>query len=137
MDYTSLIYKDTDGNYTGIIPDVNYVSSYGNTLKQCVKMLTEALELMIEDIKPTVLHTKEYYTKDILKRMDIPLNATTQLISYKPTALERVTITMRKNNKRIIDDYAKAHHLSRSAFLEQSALQVAMANLKIREFQKI
>jgi len=127
MDYTSLIYKDTNGNYTGTIPDVNYVSSYGNTFKQCVKMLTEALELMLEDIKPTVLHTPEYYTEDVLKEMDIPIDATIQLISYKPTKLERVTITMRKNNKKIIDAYAKSHHLSRSAFLEQSALQVATA----------
>jgi len=127
MKYTSLIYKDTDGNYTGVIPDVNYVSSYGSTFKECVKMLTEALELMLEDIKPTVLHTVEYYTSDILKEMEIPINATIQLIDYEPAKLERVTITMRRNNKRIIDDYAKSHHISRSAFLEQSALQVAMA----------
>jgi predicted RNase H-like HicB family nuclease len=128
MDYTSLIYKDTNGNYTGIIPDVNYVSSYGSTFKQCVKMLTEALELMLEDVKPTVLHSVEYYTKDVLKEMDIPTNAIPQLISYAPNKTEQITITMKRKSKRIIDAYAKTHQISRSAFLEQSALQVAIAN---------
>ena len=127
MNFIAFIYKDTDNNYTGVIPDVNFVSSFGKTKDECKKKLNEALGLMLEDIEPTTIHTAAYFTKDVLKEMDIPLNSDFVNMTFRKKTTERVTITMRVTNKNIIDDYVKTHNLSRSAFLEQSALAVATA----------
>ncbi|RLA70525.1 MAG: hypothetical protein DRG24_06790 [Epsilonproteobacteria bacterium] len=68
-----------------------------------------------------------YFTKDILDQLNIPHAAIPQVIEYAPPAKKRVTVNFHVESLKIIDNYAKSHHLTRSAFLEASALSVANA----------
>jgi len=130
MKYIAFLYKDnpTDEAYNIIIPDVPGAYSCGYSFLEAVDMAKEALELALEDVKEKPkAHDLEYFTKEKLKKFDIPANAIPQAIEYKEEKYKKVTISLRKEALKIIDNYTKQKHISRSAFLEQSALKYATA----------
>jgi len=130
MKYIAFLYKDkpTDEAYNVIFPDVQGAYTCGYSFNEAVDMAKEVLDFALEDVKEKPIPNElEYFTSDILKKLDLPSSAIPQAIEYKEEKFKKVTISMNKEALRIIDNYTKSHHISRSAFLEQSALRVATA----------
>ena len=130
MKYIAFLYKDdpSDEAYNVIFPDVQGAYTCGYSFNEAVDMAKEVLDFALEDVKDKPkANVLEYFTADILKKLDIPNNAIPQVIEYKEEKFKKVTISMKKEALKIIDNYTKLHHISRSAFLEQSALRVATA----------
>lgn len=135
MKYIAFLYQDEndkDGSYNVIVPDVNGAFSYGEDFMHAVDMAKEVLEFALEEYeKPPVANKLAYFTNDVLDKFDIPYTAIPQVIEYAPPAKKRVTVNFNVENLKIIDHYAKSHHLTRSAFLEESALSIAKAQLSV------
>lgn len=137
--YIAFLYKDSeiDKKYEGIntgfnvvIPDVEGAFTCGDDIEHSIKMAKDVLKFSLEDlVKEPKANDINYFTDDKLKELDIPLTAISKMIEVK-VRQEKKTISVKLSlkAKEIIDDYVKAHHMTRSDFLERSALQVAMAN---------
>jgi predicted RNase H-like HicB family nuclease len=123
-------YIDNNTGYNVIIPDIKDAYTCGDDIKHSLLMAKDISKLLLEDclIIPKS-HTIDYFTNEKLKEFNIPVTAKPYSfeINYKERK-EQVTVKLTINAKKIIDEYAKLHNLTRSAFLEQSALQVAMNN---------
>ena len=123
-------YKDLNTGYNVVIPDVEGAYTCGDDIEHSIKMAKDILRFSLEDlvIYPKA-HDIDYFTKDKLKELNIPPTAIHRLIEVKIKP-EKTTVTVKLSigAKKIIDEYIKTHHISRSAFLEQSALKVAIAN---------
>ena len=136
MEYISFLYKDSDIGYEGkdngynvIIPDVDGGYTCGNDFIHSVKMAKEVLELCLEDVASLPkANTMEYFTAEKLEEFDIPQNAIPQVVEYLVPEKKRITVNLNISALKIIDTFMKSHNMkNRSAFLEQSALKVAMA----------
>ena len=130
MKYIAFLYKDKPTNeaYNVIFPDVQGGYTCGYDFNEAVDMAKEVLYFALEDIKDKpIANTLEYFTSHRLQELDIPLSAIPQAVEYKEEKFKKVTISMKKEALKIIDNYTKLHHISRSAFLEQSALRIATA----------
>lgn len=137
--YIAFLYKDSeidkkyDGINTGfnvVIPDVEGAFTCGDDIEHSIKMAKDVLKFSLEDyIEYPKANGQTYFTDDKLKELDIPLSAISKIIevNFKPEK-KPVTVKLSLKGKEIIDSYVKAHNMTRSAFLERSALQVAMAN---------
>jgi predicted RNase H-like HicB family nuclease len=110
MKYIAFIYKDNDSNdYVAVVPDLNFVSSFGSTFNEAVKMIKEAAMLYVEDID----ELPEPRKLDELLSLDdelIPKNATPKKIDVSNQKTKRVNITLRedvlkKMQKRVLEDY--------------------------------
>ncbi len=128
MKYIAFLYQDKDAKdsaYNVIIPDVDGAYSYGDDFIHAVDMAKEVLEFALEEYsKHPVAHKLDYFTKDRLAKLDIPATAIPQVIEYTPLLKKRVTVNFNIDSLKIIDNYVKSHHLTRSSFLEESALKV-------------
>lgn len=133
--YISFMYKDVEidkNNNTGynvVIPDIEGAYTCGDDLLHSIKMAKDVVNLILEDVlELPKAHSLDYFTKDKLKELDIPITAVSQEIEFKEKTKKKQTITINISieGKKIIDDYAKSHNISRSRFLENSALKVAM-----------
>jgi predicted RNase H-like HicB family nuclease len=136
MEYISFLYKDSDmghedkdNGYNVIIPDIDGGYTCGYDFIHSVKMAKEVLELCLEDIIDLPkANTMEYFTAEKLEQLDIPQNAIPQVIEYSVPEKKRITVNLNLSSLNIIDTFMKSNNMkNRSAFLEQSALKVAMA----------
>jgi len=130
MKYIAFLYQDENSEAYNInIPDLDGAYSYGDDFEHSVTMAKELLEISIDepDNLP-VANSLKYFTADKLQELDIPTNAIPQVVEYLVPQKKRITVNLNLSALNIIDNFMKSHNMrNRSAFLEQSALKVAMA----------
>jgi len=110
MEYIAFIYKDNDSNdYIAVVPDLNFVSSFGPTFNEALKMIKEAAMLYVEDIdelpKPRKLNELLALDDEL-----IPKNATPKKIDINNKKSKRINITIRedvlkKMQERVLEEF--------------------------------
>ncbi|MDP1832542.1 MAG: type II toxin-antitoxin system HicB family antitoxin [Geothrix sp.] len=125
--YLAFIHKDSHSDYTVTFPDFQGCLTAGGSLDEAKDMAREALPFHIQGLLedgeaiPDPMKLESALESDAMNR-----NAVAFLVDVpydEPTV--RANITMPKGILDRVDRYAKAHGLSRSAFLAQAA-QAAM-----------
>jgi len=123
--YIAFIHKDHDCDYTVTFPDFPGCLTAGETLDEAKDMAREALPFHIEGLLedgspvPTPMDLDAAIQADPLNR-----EAVAFLLEVPwEDPIVRANITLPRGLLERIDRYAKAHHLSRSAFLTQAAQQ--------------
>ncbi len=121
MEYIAFIHKEED-DYVAVVPDLNFISSYGDTFIDVVHYIVEASELYCEDLKTL----PKASTLEILmnsKDIEIEKNATPQLINIKVEKLKRINVMMRRDIIEILPERLVEFNGNRSAYLQNLVIQ--------------
>jgi len=115
MEYIAFIHKEGD-DYVAVVPDLNFVSSYGSTFKEAVHNIIEASELYCEDLKalPKALNLEELMEGDT----EIETGAMPQLINVKVEKLKRINVMMRTDILEVLPERLVEFNGNRSAYLQ-------------------
>lgn len=121
MEYIAFINKENN-DYVAVVPDLNFVSSYGSTFKEVVHNIIEASELYCEDLKTL---PKSSSLEELTNRDDIELekNAMPQLINVKVEKLKRLNIMMRSDIVDVLPERLVEFNGNRSAYLQNLVIQ--------------
>ncbi len=125
MIYPVIIHKDPDSSYGVTVPDIPGCFSAGDNFEDAITQAREAITghvgLLLEDGQAVP------QTHDIEHYADNPdyADGTWALVEVDLSGLgsppKRINIMMPENLIKSIDQYSKAHNLSRSGFLAQAA----------------
>ncbi len=121
--YLAFIHKDPDSDYTVTFPDFSGCITAGATLDEARDMAREALPFHIEGMLadggqlPDPMSLEQALAADPMGRDTVAFLIDVAI----DDPIVRANITMPKGILERIDRYAKAHGLSRSAFLTQAA----------------
>lgn len=119
MEYIAFIHKESD-DYVAVVPDLNFVSSYGSSFVEVVHNIKEASELFCEDLenlpKPSSL-------ENLLELEDIEKNAIPQLIDVKVEKLKRINVIMRTDILESLRERLVEFNGNRSAYLQNLVLK--------------
>lgn len=114
MEYIAFIHKEAD-QFVAVIPDLNYVSSFGDGFVEAVHNIKEAAELYCEDLallpKPSTLN--HLITQNNELKSSIP-----QLIDIRIEKLKRINITMRSDIIELLPRRLAEFNGNRSAYLQ-------------------
>ncbi|MFA6760266.1 MAG: type II toxin-antitoxin system HicB family antitoxin [Sulfuricurvum sp.] len=123
MKYIAFIYPDESGDgFNATIPDLEGCFSCGDTFEQTVEMIKEAGELYCEDLKtiPKASSLKELLAN---KELDIPSNATPQVVDLKVEKLARINIMIKSDILEAIPQRLAEFNGNRSAYLQNLVIQ--------------
>ncbi|MGA2081198.1 MAG: type II toxin-antitoxin system HicB family antitoxin [Holophaga sp.] len=123
--YIAILHKDANSDYGVSFPDFPGCITAGSTLEEAKEMAREALPFHIEGMKADGLAIPDPMSLDDAARHEFAEGAQAFFLVEIPwdDPVVRANITISKGILDRIDRYAKAHHLSRSAFLAQAAQQ--------------
>jgi predicted RNase H-like HicB family nuclease len=121
MDYIAIIHKDADSDFSVSFPDFPGCITAGRTRDEAKDMapaaLTGHIEVMHEAGEPI---PDRFPLDEVMSRPDF-LDGAAFLVSVKePGKIVRANITLTEQELREIDRHARAHGLTRSAFLVKS-----------------
>lgn len=125
--YIALLRKENDSDFGVDFPDFPGCITAGQTLEEAHRMASEALKFhikgMVEDGDPIPAPSS------LDEIMEDPANTGTVpfLVTVPDTRSKRINITMPESQLEAIDDYARRHKMSRSAFLLDAAKRVIAA----------
>lgn len=119
MEYIAFIHKEND-DYIAVVPDLNYVSSYGTTFIEAIHNIVEASELYCEDLKSL---PKPSNLEELEKSEDLEPDAIPQLINVKVEKLKRINVMMRTDIIDILPERLVEFNGNRSAYLQKLVIQ--------------
>jgi len=114
MEYIAFIHKE-DNDYVAVVPDLNFVSSYGSNFVEVIHNIKEASELYCEDLESL---PKTSSLDDLLKLDDIEKDAIPQLIDVKVEKLKRINVMMRSDIINVLPQRLVEFNGNRSAYLQ-------------------
>jgi len=121
MEYIAFIHKENN-DFVAVVPDLNFVSSYGETFVEVVHNIVEAGELYCEDLKvlpkPSTLEDLKNKHKN-----DLAPNAMPQLLNIKVEKLKRINVMMRSDIIEILPERLVEFNGNRSAYLQNLVIQ--------------
>ncbi len=120
MKYIAFLYiYEGDSDYTAVVPDLQGCLSSGETYEQACDMIQDAAELWLKDEKFPKSHPYSYFTDDVRKSLDIPLDALTHIVDVKQDRNVRVNIMMSSKLLEAADKRADSdYNGNRSAYLQ-------------------
>lgn len=121
--YLAFIHKDEESDYTVTFPDFPGCITAGGTLDEARDMAREALPFHVEGlVQDGILIPNPMSLEQALETDPMGRDAVAFLVDVPfEDPIIRANITVPKGILERIDRYAKAHGLSRSAFLAQAA----------------
>lgn len=124
MDYIAIIHKEADSDFGVSFPDFPGCITAGRTLDEAKDMALEALTGHIEVMRETGESVPDPSTLDeVMSNPDFQ-DGVAFLVSVKePGKTVRVNITPTEQELHEIDQHARAHGMTRSAFLAKSGLK--------------
>lgn len=114
MEYLAFIHKEDD-DYVAVVPDLNFVSSYGDDFIEVVHNIKEASELYCEDLE---LLPKASSLESLLKLDEIKKDAIPQLIDIKVEKLKQINVMMRSDIINLLPQRLVEFQGNRSAYLQ-------------------
>jgi predicted RNase H-like HicB family nuclease len=125
-DYIALIHKDEGSDFGVSFPDFPGCVTAGSTLDEARALAVEALAFHIEGMIEERLDIPDPSTLEAVMKRRANREGVVVLVSPPQQAVktERVNITVPEATLRAIDQYAKKHGFSRSAFLVNAAKRV-------------
>ena len=126
--YIAVLHKDEHSDFGVSFPDFPGCITAGSTFEEAKERAREALPFHLEGLQTDGLPIPEPMNLDDAMRHEFAEGAQAFFLIEIPwdDPIVRANITIPKGMLERVDRYAKAHHLSRSAFLAQAA-QRAMA----------
>lgn len=125
MDYIALLRKDADSDFSVDFPDFPGCVTAGTSLEEARLLAAEALALHVEGLREDGEALPAPSALDAI--MAEPENraavAFVVPVPEGPDPSVRVNITLNRSVLHRIDAHAKAHSMSRSAFLADAALK--------------
>lgn len=127
--YIALLRKDPDSDYGVDFPDFPGCITAGSTLEEARAMAAEALQFHIECMVELGLPTPEPSSLDVVMADPENADAIPFLVSvpHAPSRTVRVNVTIPEADLRVIDEFARKHGKSRSAFLTEAARRAIAA----------
>lgn len=124
--YIAILHKDKDSDYGVSFPDFPGCVSAGSSLEEAKDMAREALPFHVQGMQADGETVPEPMSLDAVHRLENARDAQAFFLVEVPIEdqIVRANITVPKGLLDRIDRYARAHHLSRSAFLTQAAQRV-------------
>jgi len=124
--YIAILHKDKDSDFGVSFPDFPGCITAGSSLEEAKDMAREVLPFHIEGMQADGASIPEPMTLDDALCHEFSEGAQAFFLVELPfdDPIVRANITVPKGILERIDRYAKAHHLSRSAFLTQAAQRV-------------
>uniref|UniRef100_UPI004048D31B type II toxin-antitoxin system HicB family antitoxin n=1 Tax=Aliarcobacter sp. TaxID=2321116 RepID=UPI004048D31B len=119
MEYIAFIHKEKD-TYVSVVPDLNFVSSYGDNFVEVIHNTKEACELYCEDLKTL---PKASDLEELLKLKDIEKNAIPQLIDVKVEKIKRINVMMRSDIIDVLPERLVEFNGNRSAYLQNLVIK--------------
>jgi predicted RNase H-like HicB family nuclease len=123
--YIAVLHKDKDSDFGVSFPDFPGCITAGSNLEEAKEMAREVLPFHISGLQTDGGVIPEPMSLDAANCHELAKDA--QAFFLVEVSIEdpfvRANITVPKSLLDRIDRYAKAHHLSRSAFLTQAAQQ--------------
>lgn len=121
--YIAIIHKDKDSDFGVSFPDFPGCITAGSTLDEAKDMAREVLPFHIDGLQADGEMIPEPMSLDDAIQHEFAEGAQAFFLVDVPfdDPIVRANITVPKGILDRIDSYAKAHHLSRSAFLTQAA----------------
>ncbi len=123
--YIAVLHKDKDSDFGVSFPDFPGCITAGSSLEEAKEMAREVLPFHISGMQADGEMIPEPMSLDAASKHEHAQNAQAFFLVEIPfeDPIIRANITVPKDILDRIDRYAKAHHLSRSAFLTQAAQQ--------------
>ncbi len=123
--YIALIRKEPDSDFGVDFPDFPGCVTAGSTLDEARAMADEALRFHVDGMLEDRESLPEPQSLEAIMADPANLEAVAFLVDLpdSPTRTVRVNVTLPEPILRRIDDWAKSHGLSRSAFLAEAALE--------------
>ena len=119
MEYIALMHKEKN-EYVAVVPDLNFVSSYGDTFIEAVHNIVEASELYCEDLKTL---PKASSLEELEKSNELESGAIPQLINVKVEKLKRINVMMRTDIIDVLPERLVEFNGNRSAYLQNLVIQ--------------
>lgn len=119
MEYIAFIHKESD-DYVAVVPDLNFVSSYGSNFIEVVHNIKEASELFCEELE---ILPKPSSLEKLLELEDIEKDAMPQLIDVKVEKLKRVNVIMRSDILESLKERLVEFNGNRSAYLQNLVIK--------------
>src|SRR5258708_2859451 len=122
-DYVALIHKDEGSDFGVSFPDFPGCVTAGSTLDEARALAVEALAFHIEGMIEEGLDIPTPSTLEAVMTLRTNREGVAVLVSPPQQAMktERVNISIPEATLKAIDQYAKKHGFSRSAFLVNAA----------------
>ncbi len=125
MDYIEIIHKDSDSDYGVSFPDFPGCITAGQTLDEAKDMALEALTGHIDVMHEAGLPVPDPSSLDeVMRQPDFQDGMAFLVTVNEPGKTVRVNITLTKRQLQTIDQQARAHGMTRSAFLVNSGLKI-------------
>ena len=125
MDYIAIIHMDSDSDYGVSFPDFPGCISAGRTLGEAKNMALEALTGHIDVMHEAGLPVPDPSSLDeVMRQPDFQDGVAFLVTVNEPGKTVRVNITLTKRQLQMIDQQARAHGMTRSAFLVNSGLKM-------------
>jgi predicted RNase H-like HicB family nuclease len=119
--YIALLRKEKDRDFGVDFPDFSGCITVGKTLEEAHKRAAEALRFHIKGMMEDGEPIPEPSSLDGIMSDDSNTSAVPFLVTVPDSKTKRINITIPERDLESIDDYAKQHKMSRSAFLLESA----------------
>ncbi len=129
--YIALLRKENGSDFGVDFPDFPGCITAGESLDEAHRRASEVLKFhikgMIEDGDPIPTPS----SLDDIMSDSANAGAVPFLVTVPDNKTKRVNITLPKNELEAIDDYARRHNMSRSAFLLEAAKRVMISENRI------
>jgi predicted RNase H-like HicB family nuclease len=119
--YIALLRKTRNSDYGVDFPDFPGCITAGKTLEEAHRKASEVLKLHIRGMIEDKENIPNPSSLDEIMRESTNSDAVPFLVSVSDARIKRVNITIPESDLEAIDDYAKKHQMSRSAFLLDAA----------------
>ena len=119
--YIALLRKEEDSDFGVDFPDFPGCITVGTTLEEAHKRAAEALRFHIKGMMEDDELIPEPSPLDEIMSDEANTGAVPFLVTVSDSKTKRVNITIPERDLESIDDYAKRHKMSRSAFLLEAA----------------
>jgi len=127
--YVGVLSKDPESDYGVDFPDFPGCVTAGRTVAETLALAEEVLEFHVEGM---LEHGEDVPWPTPLDKVDVDDGIPLPGSAASQSEIQRINITVNKGTLERIDGYAKAHGMSRSAFLVEAA-RGAMGTGKTRK----
>ena len=131
--YYAAVYSDGDGGFLARFPDfpemaADYGHNFNDCVEQCTNFLVDVVAYMIENNQELPKASSGDVAIAKLDPQDGEVMCLVPVVIYPPAPTKRINITGKEDVFARIDDYAKAHHITRSELMINATLEYMRVN---------
>lgn len=131
--YYAAVYADEDGGFIARFPDfpemvADFGCDFNNCVEKCSQFLVDVIDYISESNQPLPDASLGDAAMGKLDPDDGTPICLVPVVVYPPAPTKRINITGKADVFARIDDYAKAHHVTRSELMINATLEYMRLN---------